>query len=247
METRQFIYKYVVEASVDGKEWTNVLDESRNADPGRAEGLERWFAPMPARYVRLTVIDNSAAAGVQLVELEVRGPDRARTRALRTSIVPPWQISFPEAVADASAARTSYLMELSPTSCKPGWMPAGKTWPELNGWVRLYADYSRQGSVFTRSLYGESVSEIVYAIPEGTRYFAAVAGFGAAARDASVEFQVFVDGDKRHDSGLYRFGRPLLPVVVDVASARELKLVVTDGGDGLRNDYAWWGDARFIR
>ena len=39
----------------------------------------------------------------------------------------------------------------------------------------------------------------------------------------------------------------MLPVVVDVAGAKELKLVVTDGGDGIRNDYAWWGEARLIK
>jgi hypothetical protein len=31
-----------------------------------------------------------------------------------------------------------------------------------------------------------------------------------------------------------------------VAGARELKLAVSDGGDGITNDYAWWGEARFI-
>jgi len=36
-------------------------------------------------------------------------------------------------------------------------------------------------------------------------------------------------------------------VTVEVKGARELKLIVTDGSDGLRNDYAWWGDARFIK
>jgi len=36
----------------------------------------------------------------------------------------------------------------------------------------------------------------------------------------------------------------VLPVVVDVRGANELTLIVTDAGDGLTNDYAWWGDAR---
>ena len=28
---------------------------------------------------------------------------------------------------------------------------------------------------------------------------------------------------------------------------KELKLVVEAGGDGSRDDYAWWGEARFLR
>jgi len=100
--------------------------------------------------------------------------------------------------------------------------------------------------VCAKSLYGQSISEIVYEVPEGASLFAAAIGFGAKARESSVEFQVFVDGVKSFDSGLFRLGLPLVPVVVDVGGARELKLVVTDGGDGITNDYGWWGDARFI-
>ncbi|MBT7304788.1 MAG: hypothetical protein HN849_34990, partial [Victivallales bacterium] len=246
LHTRQFIYQYVVEASVDGDVWTAVLDESRNMDPARPEGLERWFKPVQARYVRLTVTGNTAKAGVQLVELEVRGPEKTTIQPARKSITPPWHVQFPPELEDAPADRIAYLRKLQPTSVKPGWLPPGKKWAEMNGWVRLYADRSGKGSALKHSLYGESVSEITYAIPPGTSWFAATVGFGNTKRDASVDFRVFVDGEKRFDSGLYRFGRRLLPVVVDVRDRKELKLVVTDGGDSIRNDYAWWGDARFV-
>jgi hypothetical protein len=246
LETRQFIYRYTIDASADGKDWRTVIDENRNMDPARREGLERWFEPVKARFVRLMVTHSSAHSGAQVVELKVMGPEKEKLRPARKSIRPPWQPTFPDHVRNALPAKVVYLMAAKPKSVKPGWMPAGKTWPELNGWVRLYADNSGDGLVCTRSLYGESVSEIIYEIPTGCATFAAAAGFGARARDASVEFQVFVDGAKKFDSELYRFGRPVLPVVVDVGGAHELRLVVTDGGDGLRNDYAWWGDARFV-
>ncbi|MBT7163553.1 MAG: hypothetical protein HN904_12290 [Victivallales bacterium] len=215
-------------------------------DPARPEGLERWFEPVQTRYVRLTVASNTAKAGAQLVELEVRGPEKTTIQPARKSITPPWQVQFPAEIAHAPAARIAYLRKLQPTSVKPGWLPPGKKWAEMNGWVRLYADRSGKGSALKHGLYGESVSEITYAIPPGTSWFAATVGFGNTKRDASVDFRVFVDGEKRFDSGLYRFGRRLLPVVVDVRDRKELKLVVTDGGDSIRNDYAWWGDARFV-
>ena len=75
-EMRQRIYKYLVEASEDGRRWTTVVDESKNELPARPEGLKRWFAPVKARYVRLTVLKNSALAGAQVVEFQVLGEKR---------------------------------------------------------------------------------------------------------------------------------------------------------------------------
>jgi hypothetical protein len=71
--------------------------------------------------------------------------------------------------------------------------------------------------------------------------------FGARARNASVEFKVLVDGTEKYSSSLYLFGEKVLPVVVDVRGTKELKLVVTDGCDGIANDYAWWAEPRFLR
>ena len=75
-EMRQRVYKYVVEASTDGRQWTTVVDQSKNESPAQAEGLERWFPPVPARYVRLTVLKNAALAGAQVVEFQVLGDGR---------------------------------------------------------------------------------------------------------------------------------------------------------------------------
>jgi len=246
LETRQFIYRYVIDVSINGNEWNTVVDESKNMDPARLEGLERWFAPVEARFARLSVTHNTALAGAQVVELQVRGPEKAKVHPERKSITPPWQVRFPEPVENAAADKVVYLISLKPKSVKRGWLPQGRTWEQMNGWIRLYADDTGDGLVCAKSLYGQSISEIVYEVPEGASLFAAAIGFGAKARESSVEFQVFVDGVKSFDSGLFRLGLPLVPVVVDVGGARELKLVVTDGGDGITNDYGWWGDARFI-
>ena len=75
-EMRQRIYKYLVEVSEDGRQWTTVVDERKNEMPAHGEGLERWFEPVKARYVRLTVLKNSALSGAQVVELEAMGNER---------------------------------------------------------------------------------------------------------------------------------------------------------------------------
>lgn len=72
-EMRQRVYKFIVEASVDGQQWKTVVDESHNESPARPEGVDRWFEPVKARYVRLTVLKNSALSGAQVVEFQVTG------------------------------------------------------------------------------------------------------------------------------------------------------------------------------
>ncbi|MBN2293418.1 MAG: NPCBM/NEW2 domain-containing protein [Pirellulales bacterium] len=62
--------------------------------------------------------------------------------------------------------------------------------------------------------------------------------------DGSVVFQVYVDDEKKFDSGIVRRKDGLKKVTVDVRSGSELRLVVTDAGDGLRCDAANWVDVR---
>jgi len=247
LHTRLRIYKYTIEASLDGKQWRRVIDESRNEDNARPTGTERWFEPVQARYVRLTVLRNSAFAGARVVELKVMGRDKERVPLTRRSIVPDWEVQYPATVRGVPAERLTWLVDIEPESAKVGWLPAGKSWVELSGPVKLLTRPPDQGRVYVRSLYAQAASEFVYRLDGNYATFAAAVGLGAIKTDASVRFIVYVDGKRRFRSPLYRFGQPVLPVVVDVRGARELKLVVTDGGDGIRNDYAWWGEARLIR
>lgn len=89
LDTRLHVVQWKLEGSRDGEDWTLLVDETRNADPADARGLERWFEPVEARYVRLTVLRNAAYAGAQVVELEVSGPERERFRPARGPAPPP--------------------------------------------------------------------------------------------------------------------------------------------------------------
>jgi hexosaminidase len=64
-------YQYRVEASPDGKRWSQVVDASSNTALSSAQGDEYRFAVTPARYVRLTMLKNSANPGVHVNELLV--------------------------------------------------------------------------------------------------------------------------------------------------------------------------------
>ena len=62
-------------------------------------------------------------------------------------------------------------------------------------------------------------------------------------KDSSVVFQVLGDGRKLFDSGVMRLNDPAKRVSVDLAGIDELKLVVTDAGDGMSCDHADWAEA----
>jgi len=244
---RKSVYRYKIQTSVDGKSWKTVIDESRNESRAEPSGTETWFKPVKARYVKLLALRNASYAGAQVVEFAVMGKKKELYQPGRKSIVPKWQVAFPEDVEKAMGNKQQYLRSLKPLQVKPGWMPTGKKWEQLNGWVRLYTDVNNlKGPAYTQSLYGESSFEAEYAIPANAEYFVAICGFGNRDRRASVEFKVYVDDKLKYDSGIYRIGMPLLPVAVKLSGASKIKLVTTDAGDGIVADYSWWGDARFI-
>ncbi len=62
----------------------------------------------------------------------------------------------------------------------------------------------------------------------------------------SVVFQIFVDDEKRFDSGIVRETNAPRKISVSVEGADELRLVVTDAGDSITCDCANWADARLI-
>jgi len=58
-----------------------------------------------------------------------------------------------------------------------------------------------------------------------------------------VIFKVIADGRESFDSGVMRANTPAKWVSVPLAGVNELKLVVTDAGDGINCDHADWAEA----
>ena len=54
----------------------------------------------------------------------------------------------------------------------------------------------------------------------------------------------YIDGVKKFDSGTMTAKEEQKYVEVPLAGAKELKLVVTDGGNGQGSDHATWGAAK---
>ena len=65
------VFQYTIEVSTDEKNWTKVVDESKNDKPEMGQGHEYKFKPAQARYVRVNMLKNSIQNAVQLEEVRV--------------------------------------------------------------------------------------------------------------------------------------------------------------------------------
>lgn len=62
--------------------------------------------------------------------------------------------------------------------------------------------------------------------------------------NGTVAFEVWADRIKVASTGVLTNAMPAEPLSADITGARLVRLVVTDGGDGIDSDHADWADAR---
>ena len=63
--------------------------------------------------------------------------------------------------------------------------------------------------------------------------------------NGSVVFQALAGATKLYDSGVMTGTTATKSIDVAVSAGAEIRLVVTDGGDGIAYDHGDWADARF--
>ncbi len=64
-------YQFTVEVSKDGKAWKEVADRRANTETATEKGYTCTFDPVTARYVKVTMLKNSANPGMHLTEVRV--------------------------------------------------------------------------------------------------------------------------------------------------------------------------------
>ena len=112
--------------------------------------------------------------------------------------------------------------------------------------LRLTDEKGKEVS-YSRGIGAHSTSTVVYDLSDKNYdYFTSYVGvdrqmYGTVG---SVSFEVYVDGEKKFDSGLMNSTDKQKHVEVDINGAKELKLVVTDGGNGNGSDHGVWGDTK---
>lgn len=144
-------------------------------------------------------------------------------------------------------SKTDYLSEIKETRASVGWgvfrknlSPGGKN-------ISLYRDGMKVS--FDKGLGTHAKSEVIYNVEDkGYTSFRAYAGIDGEVNVGSglATFEVYVDGEKVYDSGKVKCGDDYRYVDIDICGARELKLVTTDGDNGITSDNTVWADAKLI-
>jgi alpha-galactosidase len=103
------------------------------------------------------------------------------------------------------------------------------------------------GATFAKGLGAHAASEVRVSLAGTCRTFAASVGVDdEVAGRGSVTFEVWSGATRLFNSGTVTGTSPSVAVDVDVSGVAELRLVVTDAGDGIAYDHGSWGDARLV-
>jgi hypothetical protein len=159
-------------------------------------------------------------------------------------------------VRDSSGATATATRDIFPKKAVSEFQIVGTP---TNGWGPYEVDRSNgetgaadghtitlSGVPYLRGLGVHAPSDVAFNINRACSgsFIADIGVDGEVGAAGSVVFQVFGDGTKLYDSGITRGGDVRKTVNVSVANKAELRLVVTDGGDGKGSDHADWGGAR---
>ncbi|WP_229780844.1 NPCBM/NEW2 domain-containing protein, partial [Deinococcus malanensis] len=132
-----------------------------------------------------------------------------------------------------------------------------------NGWGPVEIDRSNgeqaagdgktlsiNGKTYTRGYGVHAGSELRFSLKgtgaNCTRFTADVGVDDEVGKKGKVVFQVFLDGVKAYDSGAMKGKDPARQVDLDITGKQELRLVVTDAGNGINFDHADWAQPKIF-
>ncbi len=154
-------YQYTLAVSQDRKTWKTVVDMSRSTTISAPAGALHTFDPVTARYVRLSVLKNSANPSVHLNELE---------------IYPAGRVPEPGETAAAPGGK-ALPVYLAGTPDDEGFYPLfnGK---DLSGWIGATKGYVVEdgcivclkkggGNLYTRDRYDDFVLRFEFTLTPG--------------------------------------------------------------------------------
>ncbi|MGW3034103.1 NPCBM/NEW2 domain-containing protein [Streptomyces sp. NPDC001178] len=101
------------------------------------------------------------------------------------------------------------------------------------------------GVVYGKGLGVHAESAVEYYTGKACRTVTADVGVDdEKGANGTVAFEVWADGTKVASTGVLTNAMPAQPLTADVTGAQVVRLVVTDGGDGIDSDHADWADAQ---
>ena len=153
--------------------------------------------------------------------------------------------------AAASGPRVQWLSDLPFVEEWSSGSPVGRNLSYKNTPLTIHQrNYPRGLSIRPGDAKTEPEARVSFALDGSMDEFLAEIGIDDEMKDhpeVAVIFQVWVDNTPQFDSGVFYVGDPIRAVRINVAGAKNLRLVVRMGGKDSRRGYADWGGARLIR
>jgi lysophospholipase L1-like esterase len=140
-------------------------------------------------------------------------------------------------------ASNSYLSDLPFTVNANGWGPPEKDRSNGETGANDGHTLTLNGKTYAKGLGVHAASDLSFNLNGQYNYFFSDVGIDDEVSSGSAVFQVWADGVKIYDSGTLNANSPIKSMVVSVAGVKQLRLVVTDAGDGNAYDHADWAGA----
>jgi len=139
------------------------------------------------------------------------------------------------------------LTDLTPLSATNGWGPVEKNQSVGNSGANDGATLTLNNVFYSRGIGVHANSELVYNLAgKYSKFFSDVGIDDEVQSDGSAVFQVWADGQLLFDSGKMTGNSPTERLRLNVAGRQQLKLVVSDAGDGANGDHGDWANAGLL-
>ncbi|MET8560245.1 NPCBM/NEW2 domain-containing protein [Streptomyces flaveolus] len=142
-------------------------------------------------------------------------------------------------------AGTSYLGDLPWLSATSGWGPVERNASNGESAAGDGHPLTIGGTAYAKGLGVHALSDISFYTGEACEKVTAQVGVDdEKGTKGTVAFEIWADGTKAASTGVLTNAMPAQSLTADVTGAQVVRLVVTDGGDGVDSDHADWADAQ---
>lgn len=140
---------------------------------------------------------------------------------------------------------SEYLSDMNPTFQSNGWGPYERDRSNGDAGAGDGQTITLNSATYAKGLGVHAGSELRYALNGLYQNFLADVGVDdEVGSTGSIVFQVWADGTKLFDSGAMTGTSATKSVNVSVSGKNELRLIVTDSGNGNSSDHGDWANAR---
>ncbi|MCX4459043.1 NPCBM/NEW2 domain-containing protein [Streptomyces sp. NBC_01728] len=173
-------------------------------------------------------------------DLTLKATYRSPTGTHATSVLP-----LTVSVAAAPPSGVSYLGDLPWLSTTNGFGPVERNTSNGESAAGDGHPITLGGVVYAKGLGAHAPSAVEYYTGKRCRTVTADVGVDdEKGANGTVAFEIWADGTLVASTGVLTNAMPAQPVSADVTGAEVVRLVVTDGGDGVDSDHADWANVQ---